>query len=47
MVGDASMLSDIEKIPSMSIDLPHGAHVLAGETGLASLGGNLMLKNIL
>ena len=47
VVGDASMSTDMKKIAPVKIRLPNGAHTMASETGLASLGENLTLKNVL
>jgi len=47
MVGDKTMLSDVQKIAPMAIGLPNGEHTMAREMGLTSLGENLQLENVL
>jgi len=47
MVGDKAMLSNVQKIAPVTIGLPNGAHTIAIEIGLSSLGENLQLENVL
>jgi len=47
MVGNKTMLNDVRKIAPILIGFPNGAHTVASEMGITSLGENLPLENVL
>ena len=47
MVGDISVMSDLEKISPVAVSLPNGMYTMAHERGSANLDTKLKLNNVL